>query len=66
MGLEKVESPCTRNCCLDENDMCLGCFRILPEIMAWSEADNAQRQHYLANSHARREKFFTKSQGFWR
>lgn len=33
---EKLESPCIRNCCLDANDICLGCHRSMEEIMAWS------------------------------
>jgi len=30
-----VESPCIRNCCLNENDICLGCLRHLTEITGW-------------------------------
>lgn len=33
---KKLESPCIRNCCLDANDICLGCHRSMEEIMAWS------------------------------
>ncbi len=40
-------SPCIRNCCLDENDICLGCFRSLAEITGWSEADNTRRSEIL-------------------
>ncbi len=28
-------SPCVRNCCLDDADICLGCFRHLDEIVGW-------------------------------
>jgi len=38
-----IASPCIRNCCLDENDICLGCFRSLEEICAWSEASETDR-----------------------
>lgn len=40
----EVPSPCVRNCCLNENDICLGCFRSLTEIVGWSEADASQRK----------------------
>jgi predicted Fe-S protein YdhL (DUF1289 family) len=30
-----VESPCVRNCCLNEKDVCLGCFRHIDEIIGW-------------------------------
>lgn len=33
--MPKIESPCIRNCCLDDNDICMGCFRTLDEIKAW-------------------------------
>lgn len=28
-------SPCVRNCCLNEKDVCLGCFRHVNEIIGW-------------------------------
>ncbi|WP_206483120.1 DUF1289 domain-containing protein [Thalassotalea sp. G2M2-11] len=28
-------SPCIRNCCLNEQDVCLGCYRHLDEITGW-------------------------------
>jgi predicted Fe-S protein YdhL (DUF1289 family) len=51
---ETVPSPCVRNCCLNEQDICLGCFRTLDEICGWSQADNQQRKQILANSAQRR------------
>ncbi|MBM4207357.1 MAG: DUF1289 domain-containing protein [Gammaproteobacteria bacterium] len=52
-----VPSPCIRNCCLDEDDVCLGCFRNLAEVIAWSEADNATREIVLKNAAARRQTY---------
>jgi predicted Fe-S protein YdhL (DUF1289 family) len=51
---DTVPSPCVRNCCLNEQDICLGCFRSLEEICGWSQADNQQRQQILANLAQRR------------
>jgi len=42
-----VMSPCVRNCCLDENDICLGCYRTLSEILRWSEATEQDRSAIL-------------------
>lgn len=42
-----VASPCVRNCCLDDDDVCLGCHRTLDEIMAWSGAANDERRAIL-------------------
>ena len=39
----KVVSPCVSNCCLDDEDVCLGCHRTLDEILRWSAASNEQK-----------------------
>lgn len=41
-------SPCVRSCCLDDNDICLGCGRRLDEILGWHLADAAGRESILA------------------
>ncbi|MFV0594771.1 DUF1289 domain-containing protein [Shewanella sp.] len=38
-----LEHPCVRNCCLDQQDICMGCFRHLDEILAWSAMTQAER-----------------------
>lgn len=43
-----ISSPCVRNCCLDDADVCLGCGRTLQEIIHWSEADNREKQKILS------------------
>ena len=50
-----VRSPCIRNCCLDDNDICLGCFRSLEEIRNWSGSDNPGREQILRNAERRRQ-----------
>lgn len=51
-----LPSPCVRNCCLDpRNDVCLGCFRSLDEIVAWQDSDDAQREAILARARQRRD-----------
>jgi predicted Fe-S protein YdhL (DUF1289 family) len=44
---DPVESPCIRLCTLDDDDVCLGCFRSLAEICAWGTASNDQRRQVL-------------------
>ncbi len=51
---EPVPSPCVRNCCLDYNDICLGCFRSVDEIMQWGSANNQTRRHILVETQKRR------------
>jgi uncharacterized protein len=50
-----VASPCVRNCCIDGNDICLGCYRSLPEILRWSEATEVDRNEILAKCRLRAE-----------
>jgi hypothetical protein len=46
-------SPCVRNCCLDEQQVCLGCGRTLQEILDWHAADAEQRLGILERADAR-------------
>ncbi len=55
-----VASPCVRNCCLDENDICLGCFRSLSEIVAWNELDAGERKAVLDLAEKRRRENLAK------
>jgi predicted Fe-S protein YdhL (DUF1289 family) len=50
-----VQSPCVRNCCLDDSDVCIGCHRTIAEITGWNAADNHQRNEILARCRRRRE-----------
>lgn len=51
---QPIPSPCVRNCCLNEKDVCLGCFRSLAEITAWGSADSATRRDILDRARERR------------
>ncbi|NRD74760.1 DUF1289 domain-containing protein [Shewanella sp. VB17] len=52
-----IQSPCIAKCGLNDDDMCMGCYRNLDEIVAWSRADDVfktnvwqlipQRKHAL-------------------
>lgn len=50
----KVESPCVRNCCLDDADVCMGCFRTLREICDWHSASEAEKRETLKRCEERR------------
>jgi hypothetical protein len=50
-----VESPCIRLCTLDDDDICVGCYRSMAEICAWGDAVNAQRRQILATAELRRK-----------
>jgi len=42
--LMPADSPCRRQCTLDDNDLCIGCGRMLHEITGWRELDAAGRE----------------------
>lgn len=52
---ENIESPCIRNCCLDESDICVGCFRSLDEILEWSKASENDKKMILLKTQTRRK-----------
>ncbi len=52
----RLESPCIRNCCLNEDDICLGCFRHVDEIIEWGSASHFRRASILEKAKRRRDK----------
>jgi hypothetical protein len=57
---ERIASPCTQNCCLDESNICLGCGRSLEEIIRWSTAAADEQRQILANCRRRSDERLTK------
>lgn len=53
----QLSSPCVRMCCLDEDDICLGCFRSLDEIKNWTQVDGQTREHFLVNAKNREQQY---------
>lgn len=49
-----VESPCIRNCCLNDEDICVGCYRSLAEITRWSLVDDNAKVQIVNAAEARR------------
>jgi len=52
-----IASPCIRQCCLNEQDMCLGCYRLLNEITAWSLMSEVDQQQCLDQCAQRKSSF---------
>ena len=52
---DEIASPCIRHCCLDDADICLGCFRSLDEICGWTQADAAGKSAIAQRARQRRE-----------
>jgi uncharacterized protein len=58
-----VQSPCIRNCCLNQQDMCVGCFRSIDEIMMWSQASEMSKQKMLENAAQRHANYIAGKPG---
>ncbi|HEY9033542.1 MAG TPA: DUF1289 domain-containing protein [Pseudomonadales bacterium] len=48
-----VASPCISVCLLDNDDVCVGCYRTADEITDWMAADNGARREILARAQQR-------------
>lgn len=51
---DKIESPCVRNCCLDNDDVCMGCFRHISEITGWGQAPEERKREILERAAERK------------
>jgi uncharacterized protein len=49
-----TQSPCIGNCCLDDELICLGCFRSVEEIKEWGVVDDHRRRIILQNAEQRK------------
>ena len=54
-NVESIDSPCIGQCTLNDDNVCLGCFRSLDEIVQWGTATNQKRTIFLQNTRQRRE-----------
>ncbi len=52
---DHVPSPCIRECTLGDDEICIGCYRAMDEIVAWASLSNQQRQAVLAEADNRRK-----------
>ena len=52
---EGVQSPCIENCCLNDQKICLGCFRSIVEISQWSQMNDRMRLDVLHKAENRRK-----------
>jgi predicted Fe-S protein YdhL (DUF1289 family) len=53
--VDGVQSPCMENCCLNDEKICLGCFRSIVEISQWSQMNDKMRLNVLLKAENRRQ-----------
>ena len=42
-----IESPCVRDCILNDNDICQGCYRTVAEVKEWIYLNDRERQEVI-------------------
>lgn len=50
-----VISPCISICKLDQNNICIGCFRSVTEIWDWYDLDDEGKKKVLENVEQRKK-----------
>lgn len=45
--MSQVASPCVSICALDDQDICLGCYRSAAEITAWGRLSDEDKRQVL-------------------
>lgn len=50
-----VASPCVGICHLDQQDVCIGCYRSALEIIQWSTLSSEEKKQVLANTEIRQQ-----------
>lgn len=56
MSDKSIASPCTSICMLNDEDVCVGCYRTSQEIREWSYLDRDQRLDVLVRCGERNQK----------
>ncbi|WP_428242510.1 DUF1289 domain-containing protein [Gynuella sp.] len=59
--METIASPCVRNCCLDDSDVCLGCGRTLQEIKGWWNYSNLDKHRIIRRAQTRQQRRLNRS-----
>ena len=54
---EFVYSPCLGACVLNDDEMCVGCFRLLSEIQWWSTFDQNERKRVVEACDERKQEY---------
>jgi predicted Fe-S protein YdhL (DUF1289 family) len=56
MSNNAVPSPCVSICALNDDDICVGCYRSAREITEWMLMDDSERREVLRNANERASK----------
>ncbi|WP_413691687.1 DUF1289 domain-containing protein [Psychromonas sp. KJ10-2] len=53
--MNALASPCVGRCRLNNQDICIACYRSLTEITEWSQSSDSEKQIIIKNISSRRQ-----------
>jgi len=53
--MSDINKPCIRRCCLNEDDICLGCFRSFNDMLKWNKATTHEKTGMLKMAEVRKK-----------
>lgn len=59
---EPLASPCIGICRLEQDKLCVGCYRMIDEITGWAQSDTAARAAILLRTEQRRQRHLVADQ----
>jgi predicted Fe-S protein YdhL (DUF1289 family) len=54
-----IDSPCLKKCELDENNVCLGCFRTFDDMCCWHNSNDDEKIKMLYLAKMRQNEYVT-------
>ncbi len=51
-----INRPCIRKCSLNEDEICLGCFRSYSDMLAWNKASTQDKKEMLKKAEMRKKR----------
>ena len=54
---QNIPSPCVSVCALNEDDLCMGCYRTADEIRQWGKLSQQEKKQVVQMAHQREKAF---------
>jgi len=55
-----INKPCIKKCCLNEDNICLGCFRTFDDMRQWNKANIEKKTRMLKIAQKRKKEHILK------
>ncbi len=55
--ISTIEKPCIRRCCLNNDDICVGCFRSLNDMKQWHKSSMEVKKKILEDANKRKKSY---------